>query len=227
MSEPLAERLKSETLELHRAAERSAFMSALLRGRLERSAYALMLRSLHEIYAALEAGLDAHAGHPQLARVWCPALARRAALERDLCALVGKGWSTELGAQPAARRHALHLQRLAREAPAALLGHAYVRYLGDLSGGQLLAPIVERSLQLPPGDATRFYDFGGASLATQRALDFRDGLAAIDDGGRLADTLVAEARLAFDLHLRLFDELALAADLAKLQPSDASPRSRA
>jgi len=228
VSEPLAERLKSETRELHRAAERSAFMSALLRGRLERGAYALLLRSLHEIYAALEAGLDAHAGHPQLARVWCPALARSAALERDLCGLAGRLWSSELDVQPAARQHALHLQRLSREAPAALLGHAYVRYLGDLSGGQLIAPIVERSLQLPAGDATRFYDFGGAALAAQRARDFRDGLAAIDDRGPLADALVAEARLAFDLHLRLFDELALAADRApRLQPSDASPRSRA
>lgn len=225
MSESLAERLKSETRELHRAAERSDFMSALLRGRLGRGAYALLLRSLHEIYAALEAGLDAHAEEPTLAAVWHPALARRLALERDLCRLAGQRWSTDLAPRPAALRHARRLQRLAAEAPGLLAAHAYVRYLGDLSGGQLLAPIVERSLQLDAGEATGFYDFGGADAAAGRARAFRDSLADIDDRGPGADALVAEAKLAFGLHIELFGELALAADLAA-QPPDASPRSR-
>lgn len=226
MSEPLAERLKSETRDLHRAAERSDFMAALLRGRLGRDAYVLLLRSLHEIYAALEAGLDAQERDPRLASLWHPALARRGALERDLCQLAGTGWATDLAPRPAALRHARHLQRLAREAPDLLAAHAYVRYLGDLSGGQLLASIVERSLQLPAGEATRFYDFGGAASAAQRAQAFREQLAALDDRGPGADALVAEASLAFGLHLDLFSELALAAGLPA-QPSDASPRSRA
>lgn len=225
VSQTLAERLKSETGELHRAAERSCFMSALLRGRLDRRAYALLLRSLHEVYASLEAGLDAHATHPQLAPLWCPGLARRTALEGDLDRLAGRSWAVGLEARPAARRHAMRLQQLAREAPGLLAAHAYVRYLGDLSGGQMLAPIVERSLQLQPGEATRFYDFGGATATAQRARELRDGLAAIDDQGPLADAQVAEAKLAFGLHLDLFGELASVAGLSD-QASEASPRSR-
>src|SRR5207237_3072297 len=38
------------------------------------------------------------------------------------------------------------------------ISHAYTRYLGDLSGGQIIKKILARSLALPP-EALSFYEF--------------------------------------------------------------------
>ena len=58
----LAESLRDATWPQHRTVERRPFLQALLRGQLDRSAYCLMLRSLHEIYTALERNLAHLAG---------------------------------------------------------------------------------------------------------------------------------------------------------------------
>ena len=60
----LAERLRTETRELHSTAERSALMNALMCGRMERQAYCALLGNLHAIYAALEPALARHARRP-------------------------------------------------------------------------------------------------------------------------------------------------------------------
>ena len=211
----LAERLKIETRALHTVAERSRFMALLLRGRMERPAYCALLRNLHPVYAALEPALARHSRHPVIAPVYVPALARTEALGQDLRWLHGAGWAEAIDVLPAAARYVQRLRELDATKPALLLAHAYVRYLGDLSGGQMLRRIVAASLRLEHGAGTMFYDFGetGETLATA----FRAGLGqvVVDAGG--VDALVAEAVFAFEQHGRLFDELALAHGLAEDQ----------
>ena len=213
MNAPLAERLKSETRTLHTAAERSVFMGELLRGRLERAAYGALLRNLHAVYAVLEPALERHAGHPAVAPIYLPPLWRTPALEHDLAALHGLRWAEELALQPAAAAYVDRLREIDRSQPDLLLAHAYVRYLGDLSGGQMLRQIVAKSFPHDGSAAVAFYDFGDA-LATQALTQaFRAGLAAVTVDDRQAEALVREARLSFGLHQRLFDELAAACAL--------------
>ncbi len=208
MTATLAEHLKSETRDLHVEAERSVFMRTLLRGQLPRLAYCALLHNLHAIYAALESALVAHAAHPGVAPVFCAALHRRDALARDLAELGAFARDRPPALQATARRYVAHLEATARRHPERLVAHAYVRYLGDLSGGQMLARIVAQSLQLRPGQGTRFYDFGAPAEVRQRLLAFRAGLDAIPADAAAAQALAAEARLSFRLHCQLFDELA-------------------
>jgi heme oxygenase (biliverdin-producing, ferredoxin) len=210
----LAERLKTETRALHTAAERSVFMSALLRRRMERPAYCALLRNLHAVYAVLEPSLERHAMHPMLAPVFLPPLWRTRALEQDLQALHGATWADELVLQPAAMSYVDRLRDLDASQPGLLLAHAYVRYLGDLSGGQMLKNIVAQSPLLDGAGAVAFYGFGDADSARELTQAFRDGLAAVAADDRQADALVDEAKLAFQLHQRLFEELAAACPLA-------------
>ena len=209
MSPSLAERLKTETRALHTAAERSAFMGVLLRGRMERPAYCALLRNLHAIYAVLEPALERQAQHPVIAPVYQPALWRTPALEHDLRVMHGPGWFGELPLQPAALDYSKRLSETEAAQPALLLSHAYVRYLGDLSGGQMLSGIVANSW--PAGDAcaVAFYDFGDAARTRELTQAFRAGLGAVEARPSLVDALVDEAKLAFGLHQRLFDELAI------------------
>jgi len=104
-------------------------------------------------------------------------------------------------------RYVAHVEALSAAAPALLPAHAYVRYLGDLNGGQLLRGIVQRTLALPSGAGTHFYAFGSAADVSARKTALRTGLdqLPLDDAG--AEALVAEAKSAFERHVALFTEL--------------------
>jgi heme oxygenase len=51
------------------------------------------------------------------------------------------------------------LQEISETNPALLVAHAYVRYMGDLSGGQSLRHIVRSALDLPPDKGTGLHEF--------------------------------------------------------------------
>lgn len=215
MTASLAERLKTETRALHTSAERSTFMAVLLRGRMERPAYCALLRNLHGIYAVLEPALEQHAQHPVIAPVHLPALWRGPALEHDLDVLHGAGWLVDLPLLSAALDYTQRLRELGAARPALLLAHAYVRYLGDLSGGQMMGGIVARTLPAQDARAVAFYDFGDAQRTYELTLAFRAGLGSVVADAALTDELVHEARQAFEWHRRLFDELANAYGLVE------------
>lgn len=208
MTQDLSESLRIETRALHVQAERSAFMAVLLRGQMQRTSYCAMLRNLHAIYATLEPALQRQASHPQLAPLLLPRLWREPALREDLDLLHGVNWQGALALQPATLRYVARLEQLEREQPFLLAAHSYVRYLGDLSGGQMLSRIVRDSLQLRPDGGTAFYDFGDAAATADLKQAYREALAALPVDAAVQAALVAEARLAFELHRQLFDELA-------------------
>jgi len=203
----LAARLRAQTWPAHRQVEATPFVRTMLRGGLSLPAYCLLLASLHPIYAALEAGLQRHAGRPEVAAVYAAELLREPALAADLVHLHGADWPQALKAQPQALAYAAHLSALADASPALLVAHAYVRYLGDLSGGQALRRIVAGSLGLQGDQGTRFYDFGPSARAAALAGGLRAGLDRIDADEATRAAIVLEAEQAFARHERLFGEL--------------------
>lgn len=202
----LAARLKAETRSLHTLAERSGVMADLMQGRLSLPRYCALLRNLQAIYEALEAGLD---DHPADSRLWRPELRRLPALEQDLDELHPGDWRTDEPLAPAAQAYVERLTGLAARAPGLLLAHAYLRYLGDLHGGQILARLIQRRFDLPGegGSGTAFYAFGAPAAVEQLKHDFRAGLDALPLPPAQADAFVAEACEAYRLHRRLFEEL--------------------
>lgn len=203
----LSARLRTQTWPAHRQVEATPFVRTMLRGGLSLPAYCLLLASLHPIYAALEAGLQRHADRPELAAIHEPSLWREPALAEDLLQLHGAGWREALTPRPQALAYAAHLGELAEQAPALLAAHAYVRYLGDLSGGQALRRIVATSLELPGGTGTRFYDFGPPAQTVALAGELRAGLDRIEADEATQAAIVNEAERAFARHERLFGEL--------------------
>ena len=214
----LSERLRNETRALHTEVERGPFMHAMLRGQLGRPAYCRLLRNLHPIYEALETALVQHATDALVAPVYFPALFRSKALERDLDALHGNNWQREIATQAACRTYVTRLHRMQKNDAALLVAHAYVRYLGDLSGGQMLKRIVADSLQIANGAGTAFYDVGDAIQTTALTQAFRSGLRSVPADEAQTGMIVAEAVLAFELHRSLFRQLDLAS-----RPSTPSP----
>jgi heme oxygenase len=203
----LAERLRLETSDLHREAERSGVMDDLLHGRLARAGYIALLRNLHALYAALEAALGSHRGDAMIGAVQAPALLREAALVSDLDVLHGAGWREQIPVAPAAAGYVARLRALAGAGSHALVAHAYVRYLGDLHGGQLLKRQVARLCGSDGEAGTRFYDFGGEPQVLALRQAFRNALAGLRPSAEDAELIVAEARWAFEQHKRLFVQL--------------------
>jgi len=190
----LSTRLREGTREAHRAAERSRFVRDLLRGGVTREAYARYLAALHRVYAELEAGLERHREHPCVAPLVWPALWRTDAVAADLQALLGPAWREHVSQDRLADLHVARLAALTAEDPPLLVAHAYTRYLGDLSGGQLLGDAVARFAP----DAVALYAFPGLDVAAARH-GFRARLDALPLGPLAEAALVAEAGRAFAL----------------------------
>ena len=205
----LAARLREGTREAHTAAERAPFVRAFLKARISEAGYRAYLLALWQIYAALEDGLRRHGDHPVAGALALPELYRAPAIADDLRVLFGHG-PNEAPAPPAAVTYAAHLRRLADEAPALLLAHAYTRYLGDLSGGQLLRRFAAKLLGRPEdGPGLAFYDFPQVPDidACKGTLRARLDAAPVDADAITA--LVAEAREAFTRNTAVFAELPL------------------
>lgn len=192
--------LRDATEALHRRAERSGITRDMLRGTADRQGYAMLLRALLPAYEALEVGLTAFGP----AGVAWAVLRRAPALAADLAALCGPDWAA-MPAPPAAWRYRARVMRAAGAARAGegiapLLAHAYVRYLGDLSGGQILRRRLRETLDLPDG-ALAFHDFPLVADIADCKRAFR---AALDQAGAAADDarrLIGEARVAFRLNI--------------------------
>lgn len=187
--------LRERTAGVHREAERAGVIADLLRGRATRSGYALFLRNLVPAYAALEGAIAAHGSAAPLGALADPRLHRLPALRRDLAALAGAGWERDLPRLPEADAYAAAIAEATNDPPR-LLAHAYARYLGDLSGGQILKPVLARTLGLG-ADALAFYDFPLLDDPAAAKAAIRATLDAIVPDGHAAATIVEAAIAAF------------------------------
>lgn len=203
----LSAALREQTRSLHADAERSGIMRHFLRGRIDRRAYVSMLAALHPIYDALEAGLEAHPHLP----VRFPALYRTPSIAADLDVLHGPDWAGEVSIAPSARTLADRIAAVAEARPARLAAHAYVRYLGDLSGGTALGARVRRALGLGNGEGTAFYAFPPPDAAAWKAR-FRTALDSMGGDTHTHARVVDEACAAFRLHITMFEEIGAAQD---------------
>ena len=182
----------------------------LLQGTATQRGYALFLANQWPIYDALERGLTAHRDTPGIGELADVSVYRAAPLESDLRAIAGSTWRTELPSLPAADRYARRIVSCAADAGELLIAHAYVRYLGDLSGGRILKSVLRRTLQLND-ESLRFYDFPGTADIDALRLRYR---AAIDRAGNSlvdAEAVSNEAAIAFELSIELSQAVAAAA----------------
>jgi len=189
----------------HEAAESTTFMAELLDGGLTRQAYADLLLRLRRVYAALEQTVTEHRADPIVAAVADPALERLAAIDADL-RLWAPGVDPESVDSPAAAAYVDRI-RAAGAWGGLLVAHHYTRYLGDLSGGQVIGRVLQRTFDLPEGQGVAFYDFP----AIAKPKPYKDGYRARLDGLGLklaeVDRVVDEVKAVFALNQAVFNEL--------------------
>ncbi|KAJ6585310.1 hypothetical protein B0H19DRAFT_927679 [Mycena capillaripes] len=172
LSQPLSDVLREGTKKAHEEVEVSPAAAAMLRGALDKEEYIRFLMMLWHIYDTFERGLERHQNHPVLEPTYNPTLLARApSLSADIAHLLGvpeASWKshwihiTLMAAQPPAlQAYVARIQEISDSAdPSPLLAHAYVRYLGDLSGGQTIQRALAKAYGLKMGGSgLSFYAF--------------------------------------------------------------------
>ncbi|MER7177610.1 heme oxygenase (biliverdin-producing) [Streptomyces mesophilus] len=206
---PFSTVIRTASHEQHTEAETSTFMSDLLGGRLGVDAYTRYTEQLWFVYRALEDAAPALAGDPVAGPFIQPELMRTAALERDLTHLHGgEGWRETLAPLAATAVYAERVAECARSWPAGYVAHHYTRYLGDLSGGQIIRDKAEKTWGFSrKGDGVRFYVFEEISNPAAFKRGYRellDGLA-VDDLEK--QRVIDECKRAFALNTGVFRAL--------------------
>ncbi len=185
-------------------------MAALLRGSLPLERYVILGRGLHAVYEGLEEALQRCRAHPLAAWLDRPELARAGHIDRDLRSLHGPAWRDEVALLGAGAEYAAAVHRLASDDPHGVIAHAWVRYMGDVSGGQTLARLVRTHYGLEGTEGTAAYDFAELGPIDAFKAEFRDRLDALPPG--VADAMTEEARRGFHLSIALMDAVLPATD---------------
>ncbi|MFI6468821.1 heme oxygenase (biliverdin-producing) [Streptomyces sp. NPDC050516] len=205
---PFSTLIRTASHEQHTEAETSTFMGDLLGGRLGVDAYARYTEQLWFVYRALEEGASALATDPVAGPFIRPELMRTASLERDLAHLRGADWQRGATPLPATATYAARVAECARTWPAGYVAHHYTRYLGDLSGGQIIRDKAERTWGFArKGDGVRFYVFEGIANPAAFKRGYRVLLDALRADELEKRRVVEECKRAFALNTAVFREL--------------------
>ncbi|XP_062874471.1 heme oxygenase 2-like [Trichomycterus rosablanca] len=207
--EDLSEMLAAGTKEVHEKAENTQFVKDFLRGRIRRELFKLGAVALYYTYSAMEEEIEKNKDHPHFAPLYFPAeLHRRDALAQDLQYFYGDDWQREISCSPATHRYVERVHTIGREDPSLLVAHAYTRYMGDLSGGQVLKKVAQRALKLPPtGEGVYFYQFDGIHSHKGFKQLYRSRMNELELDDDTKQRIVQEAVLAFQLNMEVFQEL--------------------
>ncbi|BCL15842.1 biliverdin-producing heme oxygenase [Micromonospora sagamiensis] len=153
-----AAELRERTRPDHRTAQHLGYFDALLAGRLDRDGYAALPEQLSFVYRTLEEAADVMRADPVAGPFVTDAVHRLPSLTADLEFLHGPDWAARATPNPATLEYRARLREVAFTWPAGYVAHHYTRYLGDLSGGQVMLRAVRRSFGFTE-DGVRFFLF--------------------------------------------------------------------
>lgn len=203
---PLSALLREGTRADHGAANSEDFIEKLLSGALDRAAYADLSAQLLVVYEALEVASAVVRDDERGAGLVFNELTRVPAIEQDLTFLYGPSWREEIQILPATREYADRVREVSNSLPH-YAAHSYTRYLGDLSGGQIVKRMMKQHYGLD-GDGVAFYTFPNIPKVKVFKDAYRNQLDELPlDPGEVATTL-AEAHHAFHLNRVVFTALA-------------------
>lgn len=213
---PFSQLIREGSWADHSQSEGAGFMEDIMRMRASLDDYIALVVQHFYMYEALEEVADRFAGDPAFAPFHPPALARLRTIEADLEHLIGSDWRDRIEATPATRDYAARIREVGDEGwIPGLVAHHYTRYLGDLSGGQMIARRVSKQHGFEEAGAA-FYAFPElGDLA-----EFKDGYRASLDtlGAGLSEEerarMLDEVRRAYAFNTAVFVDLSRARTVA-------------
>ena len=203
----LALELKTGTKRSHTAAENTKFVGSFLRGVVSEENYRTLIKDFYFVYSAIEEEMERLKDDEFLNPIYFKELNRLNFLKMDLRYYYGPNWMMEIKPSEACIQYVERIHEVADKDPYLLVGHHYTRYLGDLSGGQILKGIAEKALDLPKNEGLHFYDFPNIEDKKEFKTKYRSGLDQVTTDSHKINDIIAEANYAFRLNMYMFDEL--------------------
>ncbi|CBN55331.1 heme oxygenase (biliverdin-producing) [Kamptonema animale CS-326] len=203
----LAAKLREGTKKAHTMAENVGFVKCFLKGVVEKNSYRPLVGNFYFIYSAMEEEIERHRNHPVVSKIYFPELNRKQSLENDLAYYYGPQWRDVVAPSKAAKAYVERIREISATEPELLISHSYTRYIGDLSGGQILKGIAVRAMNLSDGVGTDFYEFPGIPDEKAFKNNYRQSLDSLDLDDATCDRIVDEANAAFGMNMKLFMEL--------------------
>ncbi len=204
----LSTQLKEGTKKSHNAAENTKFVAGFLKGVLNPEEYRKLITDFYYVYETMEQRIE-ETKDPlaSILKQWGAKLYRTAFLQRDLRYYYGPMYRELMIPSEACNTYCYRLNEIAEKDPYLLIAHHYTRYIGDLSGGQILKGIAKKALNPPEGEGLHFYDFPMIDDAKAFKTDYRAVLDGLEVNEHQVNTLITEANYAFRLNMYIFDEL--------------------
>jgi heme oxygenase len=207
MSVNLATQLREGTKKSHTMAENVGFIKCFLKGTVEKTSYRKLAGNLYFVYSAMEEEMERHRNHPVLSKLYFPELNRKQSLEQDLYFYYGANWKEEVQPSEATKSYVARIREVSNSEPELLIAHLYTRYLGDLSGGQILKGIAQNAMNLQDGQGTQFYEFNDIPDEKAFKVNYRQQMDSVDIDQDTATRIVDEANDAFGMNMKMFNEL--------------------
>jgi len=198
--------LKEGTKESHSAAENTKFVAAFLRGVLNPEEYRKLLANFYFVYSAMEEAISS-TEDSKVKAIRSESLERKEAIAKDLKYYYGYNWEETIKPSEPCNTYVYRIKEIAEKDPYLLIAHHYTRYIGDLSGGQILKEITKRVLNPPVGEGLNFYDFPSIPNAKEFKNDYRASLDTLGCDEQQVNALITEANYAFRLNMYMFDEI--------------------
>ncbi|MCP2732208.1 biliverdin-producing heme oxygenase [Limnofasciculus baicalensis] len=207
MSSNLATKLREGTKKAHTMAENVGFVKCFLKGTVEKNSYRKLVSNLYFVYCAIEEEMENHRQHPILSKIYFPELTRKKSLEQDLFYYYGANWREEVAPSAAATAYVERIKEVSATQPELLIAQSYTRYLGDLSGGQILKKIAQTAMNLSEAGGLAFYEFKDITDEKAFKANYRSALDELPVDEATADRIVDEANAAFGMNMKMFMEL--------------------
>ena len=209
MAVALAGQLREGTKKSHTMAENTGFVACFLKGVVEKTSYRKLIGDLYFVYKAMEEEIDrlVQEDHPVIKHIGFKELFRRQTLEKDLEFYYGNNWLDQIKISESAQSYVNRIRLVANESPELLVGHHYTRYIGDLSGGQILKKIAKKALNLRGDDGLNFYEFKLIEDEKLFKKSYSETLNKLPIDQKIADNIIEEANEAFAYNMKMFREL--------------------
>ena len=207
MSTNLAQQLREGTTKSHSMAENVSFVKSFLGGVVDKKSYRKLVANLFFIYVAIEEEMERNKNHDAIKFIYFSELKRELSLVEDLKYYYGEDWRNQIEPSLATKAYVDRIHSIGNNQPELLIAHAYTRYMGDLSGGQILKKIAQNAMQLSGNSGTAFYNFEDIVDDQKFKEMYRNSLNNVPLNSNQINQIITEANISFNLNMKMFQEL--------------------
>ncbi|AQX81722.1 biliverdin-producing heme oxygenase [Plantibacter flavus] len=206
---PFSQALRERTSSGHSSSEGADFMSDLMTGKGSKEDYIALVAQHFFIYEALEAAADRMRADAVAAPFISDKLTRLPAIVQDLEFLMGPEWREQITPLPTTARYVARINEVGAVWPGGFVAHHYTRYLGDLSGGQIIRTLMQRQFGFDT-NGVGFYLFGDIAKPREFKDTYREQLDAVPWDDEEQARVIDEVMVAYRFNTDLFRDLATA-----------------